>query len=104
MKLEKKYLVNENKGTVTCIIYNEFKEPFVGIAKCNKEDKFDEETGKSLARKRALLNYYHNVQWRYDTVEEYMDQIRDLWISAMERGALDAKIKDLQSEIQEFFK
>lgn len=103
MKLEKKYIVNKDKNTVTCIVYDKDGEPFVGIAKCNEDDTFDEEAGKSLARKRALLNYYHSVQWRYDRVEEYMEEISELWKCALERSAIDAKIKELQNEIQTFF-
>lgn len=59
-----KYIVNENKRTVVCLIYTK-DEPFVndynkgflvfrGIAKCNENDEFNVEFGKELAKKRAL--------------------------------------------------
>lgn len=52
-----KYTVNGT--TVRCIITTRetFNQPksYIGIAKLNPEDKFDLETGKQIAYKRALL-------------------------------------------------
>lgn len=52
------YKVNKEKGVVTCVLTVEnriLSEAFVGIARCSKEDTFDEDFGKTIARQRAVL-------------------------------------------------
>lgn len=34
------------------------KKTYIGMAKCCPSDKFDEEKGKTIAKKRALYKYY----------------------------------------------
>lgn len=42
----------------------------VGIAKCAQEDTWDEETGKHLARERALNKYYGDIKTSINLMEE----------------------------------
>ena len=75
-----KYFVNEEKGTVFCKmedcskdtinilekdgIYKKdmsdsfMQNTYTGKAKLSPEDKWDEETGKRIARNKMLLKYY----------------------------------------------
>lgn len=50
-----KYIVNEEKRTVTCLLPGNLREVYVGISRCNPEDEWNEELGKELARKRAIV-------------------------------------------------
>lgn len=49
-----RFIVNEKKNTVTCVVKNK-NGVFVGVAKCDPSDVFDENIGKDIARKRAIL-------------------------------------------------
>ena len=58
------YIVKEDERVVVCImsVWNdEYTNPrkfrFSGVAKCSPEDTFDEETGKKIAQRRALLKF-----------------------------------------------
>ena len=74
--IESKFVVNEENGVTTCIIkfnvildsnesglyvhddnYRKLRVA-VGIAKCSKEDKFDEKLGKRIAESRAKQKVY----------------------------------------------
>lgn len=77
-----KYVVNENKGTVTAIGYfniltYKFKEDdlkTIGIAKVNKDagETFNTEVGKKIARAKAEKEAYY--QFRL-LVEEYKGRV-----------------------------
>lgn len=58
------YIVKEDERVVVCImsVWNEeYTNPrkfrFSGVAKCSPEDTFNEETGKKIAQRRALLKF-----------------------------------------------
>lgn len=106
------YFVNENTGTVTCVLWttkmaamdyinrhfmqgnlgiyhrgfnvNErFHMPtkFIGTAKCSKNDSFDVETGKRIARRRAMELYQKSL-WKhisniYDSMTVAMVEMED---------------------------
>ena len=77
-----KYVVNPDKKTVVCFLTGckqdvlvdmsdkernimfdlridcTLKDKYIGIAKCAPADKFNEEYGRKLARKRMLVSYY----------------------------------------------
>lgn len=79
----KKYIVNKEAGIVVCVITTKFnvtnrelwwnsliddfldkREPyeFVGVAKCHKDDTFDEQKGKYIAESKAKCKLYSNVE------------------------------------------
>lgn len=82
--VDKKYIVNKEDGVVVCIIkcrlrrldrlrwydaclndffngeYNEFV--FTGVAKCHKDDTFDEQKGKYIAESKAKCKMYSNAE------------------------------------------
>ena len=93
--LKEEYFVNEDTGTVTCVLrsrktaamdyinkhfaqnnlgiyykaynFNEkFHMPakFVGLARCSEHDEFDVETGKRIARRRAMELYQKSL-WKH---------------------------------------
>ena len=48
----RRFQVNKEKGIVTCILTDKYGQEiytFVGIAKCDPQDQFDEEIGKLIA-------------------------------------------------------
>lgn len=112
-----KYIVNESKRTVVCLIYTK-DEPFVndyykdfrvfrGIAKCNENDEFNVEFGKELAKKRALMDLT-DLELRVIDLEysdEIVNNIQQLYVKMV--NALDRKeylktqIASLKNEIFE---
>jgi hypothetical protein len=68
------YIVNVEKQTV---VYTTTAHGirFVGIANCGPKDKFDEETGKAIAKMRATLE-----QRRYDLglTRDFIAEMKDL--------------------------
>ena len=79
------YYINEEKKTVVCRTEGKFADcgPIVrfGIAKCSPDDTFDEEFGRSLARKRAVLEAtekINNIIKSYgETEQEILDEIHE---------------------------
>lgn len=95
--VDKKYIVNKEAGTVVCIIkvrlrrmdrnrwydaclheffnsdYNEFA--FVGVAKCHKDDTFDEQKGKYIAESKAKCKMYSIVETQ---LKKSFDKLRSL--------------------------
>lgn len=79
------YYINEEKKTVVCRTESKFDDcdPIVrfGIAKCSPDDTFDEEFGRSLARKRAVLEAtekINNIIKSYgETEQEILDEIHE---------------------------
>lgn len=68
-----KFIVNEKKGVVVCIIYSRIKCPYssvspvyiyekefkcIGVAKCSKEDTFNVNRGKRVALTKAENQAY----------------------------------------------
>lgn len=112
-----KYIVNEKKRTVVCLIYTK-DEPFVndynkgflvfrGIAKCNENDEFNVEFGKELAKKRALMDLT-DLELRVIDLEysdEIVNNIQQSYVKMV--NALDRKeylktqIASLKNEIFE---
>lgn len=74
---------------------------YTGIAKCNPEDKWDEEKGMEIARKRMLLKYYKDKEKKTETYEnlfnEYLNRIQDYAnrfsnkVFAMEKEVLEVQ-------------
>lgn len=83
--VDKKYIVNKEAGTVVCIIkvqprkmdndrwwdsrigyfldyYEEYT--FTGVAKCHKDDTFDEQKGKYIAESKAKCKMYSAIEAR----------------------------------------
>lgn len=79
------YYINEEKKTVVCRTESKFVDcdPIVrfGIAKCSPDDTFDEEFGRSLARKRAVLEVTeeinNTIKFWSQTEEEILDEMRE---------------------------
>jgi len=112
-----KYIVNEKKRTVVCLIYTK-DEPFVndyndgflvfrGIAKCNENDEFNAEFGKELAKKRALndLSEFELNAIGFEYTNEFVNDIQQAYIkmvSALDRKEyVKSKISLLKREINE---
>lgn len=110
-----KYIVNEKKRTVVCLIYVK-DEPFVteycdgcrvfrGIAKCNDNDEFKEEFGKELAKKRALKELtdfeLRNIRIEYPEVRNNkISEVYEMMQRAMERREfLEKQLVYLRDEI-----
>ena len=56
-----KSFVNEEKRVVTVLIFDDFKNQWVGQARCSEADTFDKDFGEKLAylrAKRKMLKYY----------------------------------------------
>lgn len=91
---ETKFVVNEEKKTVTCVInaqvtttsgqdevvYCEFSgnsltKPYlsIGVAKCSDDDKFNEELGKRIAESRAKAKVYEEGMSRIKQILKYID-------------------------------
>ena len=92
-----KYVVNPEKKTVVCLlegckddVYNamspseqaivlflhvncELNNKYIGVAKCDPEDTFDEEFGRKLARNRMLKKYYRDRAYIYYNIKECVD-------------------------------
>lgn len=49
------------------------KNEYTGTAKCNPEDKWDEETGMTLARNRMLCKYYTDKIDRLNRCEDLIN-------------------------------
>lgn len=81
--VDKKYVVNKEAGTVVCIMkvqrrimdrnrwydtyidrfFNTSKDfTYVGVAKCHKDDTFDEQKGKYIAESKAKCKMYSDVE------------------------------------------
>lgn len=81
--LNKKYIVNKEAGVVVCVITAEFNitnrelwwnsliedflnkrgpYEFIGVAKCHKDDVFDEQKGKYIAESKAKCKLYASVE------------------------------------------
>lgn len=95
--VDKKYVVNKEEGVVVCIIkcrlrkldrprwcyaclndffngeYNEFA--FVGVAKCHKDDTFDEQKGKYIAESKAKCKLYSSAE---TLLKKSFDKLRSL--------------------------
>lgn len=72
-EVSSKYFIDEQKGVVVCLIggYTSFLsddlcQPFEvkGIARCHKEDKFDETRGCRLAESRAKYKMFKLAESR----------------------------------------
>lgn len=109
--LKEEYFVNKDAGTVTCVLWssklaateyvnNHFMQnnikiyyagyfderfcmpvKFTGIAKCSENDEFDVETGKRIARRRAMELYQKSL-WKhisniYDSMTTAMVEMED---------------------------
>ena len=95
--VDKKYIVNKEAGTVVCIIKvrlrkmdrnrwydaclheffnSEYDElVFAGVAKCHKDDTFDEQKGKYIAESKAKCKMYSNVE---TLLKKSFDKLRSL--------------------------
>lgn len=81
--LNKKYIVNKEAGVVVCVITAKLNiintelwwdslienflnkrgpYEFVGVAKCHKDDVFDEQKGKYIAESKAKYKLYSNTE------------------------------------------
>jgi len=81
--VDKKYVVNKEEGVVVCIMkvqrrimdrnrwydtyidrfFNTSKDfTYVGVAKCHKDDTFDEQKGKYIAESKAKCKMYSDVE------------------------------------------
>lgn len=97
-RTEKKIIVNEDKQTVTTILYNaddtnKFK--FVGVAKCSPDDNFDVDVGAKISYRRAKIamlrqgrdsvrlerdrvsKYVENYQKIYDNIQKNINKLMD---------------------------
>ena len=71
-----KYIINEEKKVVVCLIEAEIESPILGelilqtrgIARCLPEDKFDAEKGKIIARDKADIKYHKAKIFDYHQV------------------------------------
>ena len=102
-----KYIVNKEKRTVVCIVTTDSVNctgTFTGVAKCSPADTFDEEYGKTLARRRAVLaeqrKELENIEWDagFYEMEKYMKQYER---ALSRREYLRENIKKLKKEIKE---
>lgn len=81
--VDKKYVVNKEEGVVVCLMkvhrrimdrnrwYDTYIDRFfdssrdftyVGVAKCHKDDTFDEQKGKYIAESKAKCKMYSDVE------------------------------------------
>lgn len=80
-----KYNVNKEKRVITAILTEEddFFEikRFIGIARCAPDDEWNEELGKELAKKRALLKACNTeinaIGQRIKHYQSCIDKLRD---------------------------
>lgn len=102
-----RYKVNKEKHTVVCILTVDkpsCKGTFAGIAKCEPQDTFDEEYGKLLAKRKAILKEQteelFNIEWDWNYVgyEKIMKEAKYL---IKRKTQLKENIKKLKSEIKE---
>ena len=89
------YVVNPQKKKVICKIHNiSYRKPIIGMAKCGQNDQFDEEIGKQIAYRRAMialkeydkqdagftLGHYKNRVKHYESVIKKADKrIREMY-------------------------
>jgi len=101
-----RYIVNKEKRTVVCIVYvnkQTCKGTFTGIAKCSDEDEFNEEYGKLLAKRRAILKEQtkelSNIEW--DLGFEDLEELKKFQNMINRRQQLSENIKKLKREISQ---
>ena len=95
------YIVNEEKRTVVCLLTTKYGV-FRGIAKCGPDDKFDEQIGKELARKRAILEAdteeLRDLEWCWpDTVVE--QELKELIANNRRKLIIKQKRIQIKNEI-----
>ena len=96
--VDKKYIVNKESGVVVCIIkvqpnrtdcnrwwesrisdfidhYDEFT--FVGVARCHKDDTFDEQKGKYIAESKAKCKMYSFIEAKLKGTFEKLRSLTD---------------------------
>lgn len=113
-----KFIVNNEKKTVTCIIDAElstksgqdnvfgiydFEKSFIaiGISKCHPEDQFSVETGKRIAESRAKKAAYIEGRERFKKLLKYID----IFGSEVSKAINDlGRFKDKESEHIDFLK
>ena len=113
-----KYIVNEKKRTVVCLVYvknerfvNAYNSDecmvFRGIAKCNDGDDFNAEFGKKLAKKRALveLSKFELSVMEIMFSDAYVNDVQSEYVRVMDavdrKNYLKKHIKSLRKEILE---
>ncbi len=112
-----KYIVNEKKRTVVCLIYvkdepfvTDYSEGFIvfkGIAKCGANDEFKEEFGKELAKKRALrkLTEFELNTIGFEYTNEFVNDIQQAYIkmanALVRKEYLKNQMVSLKKEITE---
>lgn len=94
--------VNRDKRAVTAFITTEFGKRFMGIAKCNPKDEFDENKGILIAKKRAMiaLKMYDIKNLR--TYRSYHEGQVNHYVACEKRA--NRKIRELYDEIREVSK
>lgn len=101
------YKVNKEKGVVTCVLTVESRimsDVFVGIARCSKEDTFDEDFGKTIARQRAVLKANKKELKKFESMfpESYLNETeRTISQIRSRKKALRNNISRLVAEIED---
>ena len=106
------YYINEEKKTIVCrseCNYGDTYEndPLVafGIAKCSEDDTFNEEFGRNLARKKAVLELTMRINYingRFNTTEKSINErIDGLKKELKQLTYYKQKEKTLRKEIRE---
>ena len=94
------YEVRPETKTVICYINGIFyNKPIIGTAKCCPSDQFDENIGKQIAYKRAMIRLKE-----YDSIElkgriDYFQRKVDRWNSSLEKS--NKRKRELYDEIKE---
>lgn len=89
-----KYIVNEKKRVITCILPGNIKDVYIGMSRCNPDDEWNEELGKDLARKRAIVKQCQDELEELPDVK-YLDEVYsqlcsvagkiEYWLDKMEK-------------------
>jgi len=101
------YKVNKEKGVVTCVLTVRSRimsDVFVGIARCSKEDTFDEDFGKTIARQRAVLKANKKELKNFESMfpESYLNETEKTIKQIRSRKeALRSNIGTLVAEIED---
>ena len=101
-----RFIVNEKKRTITCIVRNT-NGIFVGIAKCDQSDVFDENVGKEIARKRAILksNMTEFRRLKFEWTEKEMKWYESQFAyNRSRKTVLKENIKKLNEELNKLVK
>lgn len=107
------YIVKADDRVVVCIMSvwndasrNPRKWRFSGVAKCSADDEFNEETGRKIAQRRALLKFKKacisaNKEWLRRLYGNYNDLMADINKTEKAIANMNDTVARIQAEIAE---